>query len=128
MGSDQSHGGVRGGYPDGGFWSETGHKFAAKAVSMNRQGSDSSLDESDESLAELLTLTREVDADGTIIYLNSEGEEHRVHGPAVIFDSGAEYWCQNGELHRVGGPAVIRSDGTQYWYLHGDRMSESEWE
>ena len=86
---------------------------------MNIQDSDSSLDESDESLAELLTLTREVDVLGTVRWRNSEGEEHRAHGPAVIFDSGTELWCQNGELHRVGGPAVIYKDGTQYWYVHG---------
>ena len=105
---------------------------------------------SDEILAELLTLTREVDSDGTIRYLNSEGKEHRVYGPAMIFDSGAEYWCHNGELHRVCGPAVIYPDGAEWWYqrgqkhredgpaaiypggeprwyLHGDRMSEWEW-
>ena len=68
---------------------------------MNRQGSDSSLDESDESLAELLTLTCVVDELGaisTIRYLNSEGQLHRVHGPAVIYNDGRKRWFQMGEI------------------------------
>ena len=128
MGSDQSHGGVRGGYPDGDFSHISDQNpvanFQQKALSMNTteiQYSDSSLDESDESLAELLTLTREVDADGTIRYLNSAGQRHRRHGPAVILPNGTEYWCQHGDRHRVDGPAVIYPDGTEYWYQHGDR-------
>ena len=60
--------------------------------------SDSSLDESDESLAELLTLTREVDADGTIRYLNSAGQRHRTHGPAVILPNGDLHWFREGYL------------------------------
>ena len=65
---------------------------------MNRQGSDSSLDESDEILAELLTLTCVVDELGTIRYLNSEGQLHRVHGPAVICKDGRKRWFQMGEI------------------------------
>ena len=65
---------------------------------MNRQGSDSSLDESDEILAELLTLTCVVDELGTIMYLNSEGQLHRVHGPAVICKDGRKRWFQMGEI------------------------------
>ena len=82
---------------------------------------------SDEILAELLTLTREVESDGTIRYLNSEGKEHRVYGPAIIFTDGTEYWCHNGEVHRVDGPAAIYPGGEPRWYLHGYSMSESEW-
>ena len=76
---------------------------------------------SDEILAELLTLTREVGTNGIIRYRNSEGQLHRVHGPAVIYPDGTECWCQHGNRHRVDGPAVIYPDGTEYWYQHGDR-------
>ena len=67
--------------------------------------SDSSLDESDESLAELLTLTRVVWS-GFTIYTNSEGVRHRVLGPAVIHTNGSTHWYQNGVLIRShkGGP------------------------
>ena len=117
---------------------------------MNRQNSYSAPSESDEILAELLTLTCVVDELGTIRYLNSEGQLHRVHGPAVIYPDGTEYWYQHGDRHRTDGPAVIYKDGAEYWfqdglrhsaygpaviyadgisfwYLHGDSMSEPEW-
>ena len=58
--------------------------------------SDSAPSETDGSLAELLTLTREVDADGTIRYRNSKGERHRVWGPAVIRPNGDRYWFHEG--------------------------------
>ena len=94
---------------------------------MNRQNSYSAPSESDEILAELLTLTCVVDELGTIRYLNSEGQLHRVHGPAVIYKDGAEYWFQDGLRHSTYGPAVIYADGISFWYLHGDSMSEPEW-
>ena len=94
---------------------------------MNRQDSDSSLDESDESLAELLTLTCVVDEIGTKRYRNSHGNLHRSHGAAVIYTDGAEYWYQDGLRHSTYGPAVIYADGISFWYLHGDSMSEPEW-
>ena len=107
--------------------------------------------ESDQSLAELLTLTREVDADGTIRYLNSAGRVHRIHGPAEVYIDGTEFWCQLGQIHRTNGPAVIRpgqyetwykmdlrhradgpamilADGSVRWFLEGIEYSESEWE
>ena len=67
--------------------------------------SDSSLDESDEILAELLTLNREVWS-GFTIYTNSEGVRHRMHGPAVSHTNGSTHWYQNGVLiqSRKGGP------------------------
>ena len=51
---------------------------------------------SDDALAELMTLTVEVDEDGTIIYRNQQGQAHRVHGPAVIFSNGDQFWYQHG--------------------------------
>ena len=88
---------------------------------MSIQNSDSALDESDESLAELLTLTCEVGADGTIIYRNSEGQPHRIHGPAVIYNDRKLAWYSNGQIHRADGPAVIFPDGYRAWYSNGRR-------
>ena len=73
---------------------------------------------SDEILAELLTLTCVVDELGTIRYLNSEGQLHRVHGPAVIYKDGRKRWFQMGEIE-IRGPAAIYSDGTEIWYENG---------
>ena len=74
---------------------------------------------SDEALAELLTLTREVDNQGTITYRNAAGQLHRTHGPATIRTSGLMTWQQNGQLHRVDGPAIIYGDGAESWWLDG---------
>ena len=95
---------------------------------MYRQNSYSAPSESDESLAELLTLTHTVDEDGTKRYRNSHGNLHRAHGAAVIYTDGTEKWYLGGLRHSTYGPAVIYADGISFWYLHGDRMSESEWE
>ena len=94
---------------------------------MYRQNSYSSPSESDQSLAELLTLTYTVDEIGTKRYRNSRGDLHRAHGAAVIYTDGAEYWYQDGLRHSTYGPAVIYADGISFWYLHGYRMSEPEW-
>ena len=73
---------------------------------------------SDDALAELMTLTVTVTKDGTR-YRNSDGQLHRVHGPAVISSRGGEGWYQNGKPHRTGGPAVEYSDGSKEWCHHG---------
>lgn len=44
-------------------------------------------------LAELLTLTREVDSSGTVRYRDSAGRLHRLHGPAVIWQCGEKMWA-----------------------------------
>ena len=95
--------------------------------STYKSSSYSSPSESDQSLAELLTLTHTVDEIGTKRYRNSHGNLHRSHGAAVIYTDGAEYWYQDGLRHSTYGPAVICADGLMCWYLHGDRMSEPEW-
>lgn len=77
-------------------------------------------------LAELLTLTVEVDIYGNIKYHNHLGEEHRVHGPAVIFVDGTIMWCQCGHLHRLDGPAIIWDDGSREWFINGDQLTEEE--
>ena len=81
---------------------------------------------SDEALAELLTLTMEVDECGTTIYRNHLGQIHRVLGPAVIFLDGTKKWLQNDQLHRTDGPAVIYADGDMYWYLDDEVLSHTE--
>ena len=108
-------------------------------------------DETDDALAEILTLTREVDVYETIRWRNSDGQLHRVHGPAVIHHSGAQHWymhglkhrvdgpaiywpnsdsiwLRSGKRHRTDGPAVIRSTGECQWWLDGQPMSQSEWQ
>ena len=84
-------------------------------------------DPSDDALAELLTLTMEVDFHGTTRYFNHLCQRHRIHGPAVITSSGHRYWYLDGKRHRVHGPALEHPDGLKRWYLNGWRFSEKEW-
>ena len=86
----------------------------------------SHMNHTDESVAELLTLTREVDDWGTIRYRNSAGQLHRIHGPAMTLPDGSEIWFQTSRLHREGGPAEICGDGTQRWWLHGQPVDPDD--
>ena len=53
------------------------------------------------------------------------GQLHRTDGPAIEFNDGAKYWWQNGLLHRTDGPAVINA-GVQRWYINGKILTEAE--
>lgn len=75
---------------------------------------------SEENLAELLTLRKEVTSLGTIRYFNKDNHYHRIHGPAVIWPSGTEFWFKNGERHRLDGPAFIDYEyGHEEWWVNG---------
>ena len=57
-------------------------------------------------------------------YLN--GRYHRTDGPAVKSANGDETWYVNGRPHRIDGPAISWI-GSKSWYLHGDYLTEEEW-
>ena len=79
------------------------------------------MNESNDAVAELLTLTLTVDQWGDRIYRNSVGLLHRIHGPALECANGAKYWYLNGQLHRTTGPAVEWANGGYDWYQNGLR-------
>ena len=54
-----------------------------------------------------------------IQYLDNLGSLHREDGPAIIYDSGNQYWYSHGSLHRDGGPAIELYDGSKEWYKRG---------
>ena len=81
---------------------------------------------SDDSLAELLSLTVEV-AKWGVSYRNHLGHFHRAHGPAVIYPNGTEYWYRYDRLHRTDGPAINWANGTKRWYLNGEVLTEEQW-
>ena len=60
----------------------------------------------------------EVDEDGSRRYYNTNGQLHRMEGPAVEWEGGSR-WYQNGKLHRTDGPAVVYANGTRYWWQNG---------
>ena len=82
---------------------------------------------SEAAVFEILQLYLKVDAAGTRRYYNSEGQLHRVHGPAVEFLSGERWWYQNGKLHRTDGPAIIWCDGAKEWWIVGVVYTQQEY-
>ena len=74
----------------------------------------------EDALFELLSLECRV-TDGAVYYYNALGRIHRVHGPAVIYSDGSEFWYQDGRLHRLDAPAIVRPDGYRSWYQNGQR-------
>jgi hypothetical protein len=58
---------------------------------------------------------------GTVEWRNSQGQLHRLDGPAVEYANGDHEWCYKGRLHRLDGPAIERTSGYRAWYLHNLR-------
>ena len=54
------------------------------------------------------------------------GKLHRTDGPAVVYANGTRCWWQNGLLHRTDGPAIEGTDGSKRWYINGVRLTEAE--
>lgn len=52
-------------------------------------------------------------------WVNSQGELHRVDGPAIEYNKGTKEWYLNGKRHREDGPAVDCTNGTKEWYVSG---------
>ena len=69
-------------------------------------------------------LIREVDQYGVVRYRNSDGQLHRVDGPAIEWEDGSREWWLHGRLHRVDGPAYEGADGSRSWYRHGKLLRE----
>jgi len=57
----------------------------------------------------------EVDENGYKRYLNNEGEQHRLDGPAVEFKDGSKFWHINGNCHRNIDPSDEYGNGSKYW-------------
>ena len=66
-----------------------------------------------------ISMRKEIDQDGTILYYNENNEFHREDGPAIEFTNGYKEWYKNGKHHREDGPAVEYVDGTKIWYKNG---------
>jgi hypothetical protein len=64
-------------------------------------------------------LTKTTYANGTIHYLNTKGQYHRIGGPAVIYPSGSQFYWVNGKRHRTDGPAKIFGTGSQEYWVKG---------
>jgi hypothetical protein len=65
--------------------------------------------------------TVKVDGTGTATWRNTQGQLHRLDGPAVEYADGYRAWYVDGDLHRVDGPAVEDKCGDREWYQNGKR-------
>jgi hypothetical protein len=74
----------------------------------------------------MIEYTVKIDIFGNKRWYNTQGERHRVGGPAVEYANGHKYWYLNDELHREDGPAVEYPDGSKEWYLNGKELTEEE--
>jgi hypothetical protein len=70
-------------------------------------------------LFEALSLECRIDEYGFVCYRNSNGELHRVYGPAIENPDGYRAWYQNGQLHRLDGPAIEWADSRRAWWQNG---------
>lgn len=77
-------------------------------------------------LIEHLSYTIETNRFGTTRYRNSDGQLHRIDGPALEWYSGTQEWYKNGVLHRTDGPAIEFYDGSNEWHLNGIKLTEAE--
>lgn len=64
------------------------------------------------------------DLQGNKIWLNKEGQLHRLDGPAVEKANGTKSWYVNGKLHREDGPAIEWAGGSKEWWLNGVRQPD----
>ncbi len=85
---------------------------------------------------------KEIKENGTVYYLNKNGQFHRTDGPAiewrngdkewringmrhrqngssVEFKNGYKHYSINGLCHREDGPAIEYPNGDKFWYLYG---------
>lgn len=57
---------------------------------------------------------------GAIMWLDVNGQFHRLDGPAVIHENGTKHWFRHGVYHRLDGPSTEWNCGTietEYWWL-----------
>jgi len=61
----------------------------------------------------------------TILGMSDDGP-HRLDGPALTTENGAEYYYVNGQLHREDGPAIVFPGGEEVWYVKGSKLNEDQ--
>lgn len=72
--------------------------------------------------------TRRILGDSGTAYYDPEFPDvnHRLDGPAVIFDTGTKEWQVRGELHRLDGPALEYSNGECEWFIQNKFICSSK--
>ena len=58
-------------------------------------------------------------------WFDSDGEPHRVDGPAYISSDGYQAWYIHGQRHRVDGPAIVWHTDVKEYFYKGCEIEES---
>lgn len=56
----------------------------------------------------------------------SNGNHHRIGGPACEYIDGEKRWYICGKLHRLDGPAIEFPNGNQSWFINGIQHKKEE--
>jgi len=65
--------------------------------------------------------TMTVNSSGNREWKLSNGELHRLDGPAIEGADGHKEWWINDKRHRLDGPAIEWADGTKEWWINDKR-------
>ena len=68
---------------------------------------------------------KEVGANGSVYHYNSNGNYHRLDGPAIEYATGGGYWFFDGKLHKTDGPAIVWGVGYKEWWINNVKYSKS---
>ncbi len=60
-----------------------------------------------------------IEENGYREWQNSEGQLHRIDGPARELSDGSKEWWINGKYHRTDGPACEDINGDKEWWVNG---------
>jgi hypothetical protein len=70
--------------------------------------------------------TMTVDALGTKFWRNSNGDYHRVDGPAIEYVNGIKAWWVEGKYHRTDGPAIEWSGSHKEWWVNDKFLGDND--
>jgi hypothetical protein len=73
------------------------------------------------------TLTKTTYTYGTVEYINTKGEIHRIGGPALIWSDGTQEYYLEDKMHRTNGPAIVYTDGSSEYWVGGVKYTEDEY-
>lgn len=51
-------------------------------------------------------------------------KNHRIGGPAIVYDDGTMFWYEHNKSHRLDGPSDIWAHGVTCYYIHGEPFEE----
>lgn len=60
-------------------------------------------------------------------WLSPGKQNHRIDGPAVVYDDGTKFWYENNVSHRLDGPSDEWTNGARGFFIHGKHYMEEDY-